>query len=40
MCDDERYRSLNIADEEDSRELDNEEEKRMQTNAIGFDYNR
>jgi hypothetical protein len=40
MCDDERYRSLTIMEEQDSRDNDEEEDKRTKTNAIGFDYNR
>jgi len=40
MCDDERYRSLTIMEEQDSRDNDDEEEKRTKSNAFGFDYNR
>jgi hypothetical protein len=40
LCDDERYRSLRILEEHESRELAEEEGKRAQTNAFHYDYDK
>ena len=40
MCEDERYRSLEVHEEEDSKEAEEEESKRSKSNAFAFDYNR
>ena len=41
MCDDERFWSLKILDDQGSKDLEDEEEaKRAATNTFAFDYNR